>query len=217
MEEKIQQFLEENSNKNLIEFHKKLVTTSHKIYGIETPKLRKFAKTLAKENFPLNKFGSSHEEILLRGLCLANMKLSDEETIKEFEKFSSEIDNWATCDMIVSSLKNLKTENGYKYFVNKLKSPDSFQKRIGIIGLMDYFIDRDNTSLLTKIKDENYYVKMALAWYLCTLICKDFERGVSFLMQFIDKFTRNKAISKCHDSFRLNKDQKEFLKTLKIK
>lgn len=217
MEEKIQQFLEENSNKNLIEFHKKLVTTSHKIYGIETPKLRKFAKTLAKENYPLNKFGSSHEEILLRGLCLANMKLSDEETIKEFEKFSSEIDNWATCDMIVSSLKNLKTENGYKYFVNKLKSPDSFQKRIGIIGLMDYFIDRDNTSLLTKIKDENYYVKMALAWYLCTLICKDFERGVSFLMQFIDKFTRNKAISKCHDSFRLNKDQKEFLKTLKIK
>lgn len=216
MEEKIKQFLEENSNKNLIEFHKKLVTTSHKIYGIETPKLRKFAKTLAKENFPLNKFGSSHEEILLRGFCLANMKLSDEETIKEFEKFSKKIDNWATCDMIVSSLKNLKTENGYKYFVNKLKSPDPFQKRIGIVGLMDYFIDRDNTSLLTKIKDENYYVKMALAWYLCTLICKDFERGVSFLMQFTDKFTRNKAISKCHDSFRLNKDQKEFLKTLNI-
>ena len=217
MEEKIKQFLEENSNKNLIEFHKKLVTTSHKIYGIETPKLRKFAKTLAKENFPLNKFGSSHEEILLRGLCLANMKLSDEETIKEFEKFSKEIDNWATCDMIVSSLKNLKTENGYKYFVNKLKSPDPFQKRIAIVGLMDYFIDRDNTTLLTKIKDENYYVKIALAWYLCTLICKDFERGVSSLIQFTDKFTRNKAISKCHDSFRLNKDQKKFLKTLKIK
>ena len=216
MEEKIQRFFEENSKLSLIEFHKKLITTSHKIYGIETPKLRKFAKTLAKENFPLNEFGTSHEEILLRGFCLANMKLSDKEIIDEFEKFSNEIDNWATCDMIVSTLKNLKTENGYKYFVNKLKSTDPFQKRIGIVGLMDYFIDRDNTNLLTKINDENYYVKMALAWYLCTLICKDFEKGVSSLKQFTDKFTRNKAISKCHDSFRLNKAQKEFLKTLKI-
>lgn len=216
MEEKIQRFLEENSKPSLIEFHKKLITTSHKIYGIETPKLRKFAKTLAKENFSLNEFGSSHEEILLRGFCLANMKLSDKETIDEFEKFSNEIDNWATCDMIVSTLKNLKTENGYKYFVNKLKSHNPFQKRIGIVGLMNYFIDRDNTNLLTKIKDENYYVKMALAWYLCTLICKDFEKGVSSLKQFTDRFTRNKAISKCHDSFRLNKAQKEFLKTLKI-
>ena len=216
MEEKIQRFFEENSKLSLIEFHKKLITTSHKIYGIETPKLRKFAKTLAKENFSLNEFGTSHEEILLRGFCLANMKLSDTETIDEFEKFSNEIDNWATCDMIVSTLKNLKTEKGYKYFINKLKSPDPFQKRIGIIGLMDYFIDRDNTNLLIKINDENYYVKMALAWYLCTLICKDFEKGVSSLKQFTDKFTRNKAISKCHDSFRLNKAQKEFLKTLKI-
>ena len=153
-------------------------------------------------------------------MVLSNLKLKDTEIISEFSKFIDYIDNWATCDMIVSSLKRLKTENGYKFFIEQLSSPSSFKKRVGIIGLMDYFLlsDKQNEiiSNLTKITDENYYVQMAIAWLLCTLISKDYENGKNALLKFNNKFIRNKAISKCHDSFRLTKEQKEELKQLKF-
>ena len=217
----IESFLKKNSEEKLAEFHKKLVTTKYKIYGIRTDALRKFAKYLAKENCPPEEIKpNSHEEILIRGMVLSNLKLKDTEIISEFSKFIDYIDNWATCDMIVSSLKRLKTENGYKFFIEQLSSPSSFKKRVGIIGLMDYFLlsDKQNEiiSNLIKITDENYYVQMAIAWLLCTLISKDYENGKNALLKFNNKFIRNKAISKCHDSFRLTKEQKEELKQLKI-
>lgn len=217
----IANFLQENCDEKLAEFHKKLVSTKYKIYGIRTDSLRKFAKILAKENCPLEEIKpNSHEEILVRGLVLSNMKLSDVEIIEEFEKIIDYIDNWATCDMIVSSLKRLNTKNSYVFFTKLLSSTDSFKKRVGIIGLMDYFLLSDKKEEiidnLTKINDDNYYVKMAIAWLLCTLICKDYEFGKTALEKFSDKFIRNKTISKCRDSFRLSKEQKEELKEFRI-
>ena len=219
--QKIDEFIMANCDVKLEKFSQGLITTDYKIYGIKTPVLRNFAKNLAKENCPLDAIvPASHEQILLKGFVLGNMKLSDVETIDEFNKFIDKIDNWATCDMIVSSLKRLKTENGYKFFIEQLSSPSSFKKRVGIIGLMDYFLlsDKQNEiiSNLTKITDENYYVQMAIAWLLCTLISKDYENGKKALLKFNNKFIRNKAISKCHDSFRLTKEQKEELKQLKF-
>ena len=85
----IENFLQENSEEELAKFHKKLVDTKFKIYGIRTNSLRKFAKHLVKENCPLEKIiPNSHEEILIRGLVLSNLKLKDNEIINEFNKFN---------------------------------------------------------------------------------------------------------------------------------
>ena len=85
---------------------------------------------------------------------------------------------------------------------------------------MDYFLlsgkKEEIIDNLTKINDDNYYVKMAIAWLLCTLICKDYEFGKTALEKFSDKFIRNKTISKCRDSFRLSKEQREELKKFRI-
>ncbi len=217
----IENFLQENSEEKLAKFHKKLVDTKFKIFGIRTNSLRKFAKHLVKENCPLEEIiSNSHEEILIRGLVLSNLKLKDNEIINEFNKFIDYIDNWATCDMIISSLKRLRTENGYRFFIEQLSSPSPFKKRVGIVGLMDYFLISEKKEEiidnLIKIKDDNYYVQMAISWLLCTLICKDYEFGKNALEKFSDKFIRNKTISKCHDSYRLSRQQKEELKMLRI-
>ena len=172
---------------------------------------------------------------------LSKQKWTDVEIIKAFEEFNSYIDNWATCDMITSSLKRLKTENGRRYFLSLLDNDNFYKKRIGIIGLMSFFLDDENldeiiSSLIslsntlspktsysfagtTEEKIDNlseYYVKMAISWYLCTLICKNYDYGKTALQKFTDKFIRNKTVSKCHDSFRLSPDQKEELKKLKF-
>lgn len=237
----IKEFLTKNAEENLKHFHEKLIYTKLPIYGIRTEKLRKFACLLAKNEIRLNDIeNTSHEEILLKGFVLSKQKWTDVEIIKAFEEFNSCIDNWATCDMITSSLKRLKTENGRRYFLSLLNNTNLYKKRIGIIGLMSFFLDDENleeiiSSLVSlsntlssktnysnngtteeKIKNlSEYYVKMAISWYLCSLICKNFEYGKKALQKFTDKLIRNKAISKCHDSFRLSPDQKEELKKFK--
>lgn len=238
----IKEFLIQNAEENLKRFHEKLIYTKLPIYGIRTEKLRKFACSLVKNGIvPKNIENTSHEEILLKGLVLSKQKWTDLEIIKAFEEFNSYIDNWATCDMITSSLTALKTENGRKYFLSLLKSDNFYKKRIGIIGLMCHFLDDKNldeiisalVSLSKTLSNKTtypfagttnekivnlgeYYVKMAISWYLCTLICKNYNYGKRALQKFNDKFINNKTISKCHDSFRLSPAQKEELKRLRL-
>lgn len=238
----IKEFLIQNAEENLKRFHEKLIYTKLPIYGIRTEKLRKFACSLVKNGIvPKDIENTSHEEILLKGLVLSKQKWTDLEIIKAFEEFNSYIDNWATCDMITSSLTALKTENGRKYFLSLLKSDNFYKKRIGIIGLMCHFLDDKNldeiisalVSLSKTLSNKTtypfagttnekivnlgeYYVKMAISWYLCTLICKNYNYGKRALQKFNDKFINNKTISKCHDSFRLSPAQKEELKRLRL-
>ena len=217
----VENFLTNSSEEKLAEFHRRLVDTKHKIYGVRTLALKNFAKALSKENCPVDAIKpNSHEEILIRGFLLSNCKYDDKKTIAELKKFLDEIDNWATCDMIVGSLKNLTSEYAFNFFIENLSKPSPFKKRVGIVGIMDYFLCDEKLDVvienLLKIDDENYYVKMAIAWLLCTLICKNYEYGVFALQKFQDKFVRNKAISKCQDSFRLDKEKKEKLKKLRI-
>ena len=238
----IKEFLIQNAEENLKRFHEKLIYTKLPIYGIRTEKLRKFACSLVKNGIvPKDIENTLHEEILLKGLVLSKQKWTDLEIIKAFEEFNSYIDNWATCDTITPSLKQLKTENGRKYFLSLLKSDNFYKKRIGIIGLMCHFLDDENldeiisalVSLSKTLSNKTtysfagttnekivnlgeYYVKMGMAWLLCTLICKNYNYGKRTLQKFSDKFIRNKAISKCHDSFRLSPAQKEELKRLRL-
>ncbi len=238
----IKKFLLDNASESGKKFQEKIVYTRLTIYGISIPKLRKFASVLAKNGFvPDDIEPTSSEEITLKGLVLSKQKWSDLKVIEECEKFNHLIDNWATCDTITPSLKQLKTESGRRYFLSLLENSNFYKKRIGVIGLMAHFLDDKNLDEIintlvsfsntlspkttysfagtTEEKIENlseYYVKMAISWYLCTLICKNYDYGKCALQKFTDKFIRNKTISKCHDSFRLSLAQKEELKKLKL-
>ena len=238
----IKKFLLDNASESGKKFQEKIVYTRLTIYGIGIPKLRKFARVLAKNGFvPDDIEPTSSEEITLKGLVLSKQKWSDLKVIEEYEKFNSLIDNWATCDTITPSLKQLKTESGRRYLFSLLENSNFYKKRIGVIGLMVHFLDDKNLDEIinalvslsntlsskttysfagtTEEKIENlseYYVKMAISWYLCTLICKNYDYGKCALQKFTDKFIRNKTISKCHDSFRLSPNQKEELKKLKL-
>ena len=238
----IKKFLLDNASESGRKFQEKIVYTRLTIYGIGIPKLRKFASVLAKNGYiPDDIEPTSSEEITLKGLVLSKQKWSDLKVIEEYEKFNHLIDNWATCDTITPSLKQLKTESGRRYFLSLLENSNFYKKRIGVIGLMVHFLDDKNLDEIinalvslsntlsskttysfagtTEEKIENlseYYVKMAISWYLCTLICKNYDYGKCALQKFTDKFIRNKTISKCHDSFRLSPAQKEELKELKL-
>ena len=53
---------------------------------------------------------------------------------------------------------------------------------------------------------------MVNAWLICELFIKRREKTITFLKDHnLNRFTINKAISKCRDSFRVSLDDKEFL------
>ena len=59
---------------------------------------------------------------------------------------------------------------------------------------------------------------MAESWLVCELYTKYPEETTKYLKKNkLNKFTQNKAISKIHDSYRVSKEEKEFLNTLKKK
>ena len=61
-----------------------------------------------------------------------------------------------------------------------------------------------------------YYINMAEAWLVCEMYIKFPIETLGFIKDNkMNTFTHNKSISKIRDSYRVSKDEKEFLNTLK--
>ena len=67
--------------------------------------------------------------------------------------------------------------------------------------------------VIDKFYDEDeYYVNMAIAWLVCELMIYNRNKTLKYLGHHkLNKFTINKAISKCRDSYRVSKEDKELL------
>jgi len=86
--------------------------------------------------------------------------------------------------------------------------------------LMQHYLDDDFDSIypemVSKIRSEEYYVNMMIAWYFATALAKQYEAAVPYLeKQKLDVWSHNKAIQKARESYRITSEQKEYLKTLK--
>jgi 3-methyladenine DNA glycosylase AlkD len=101
-------------------------------------------------------------------------------------------------------------------------SDHPYVKRFGIGMLMEHFLDEDfKTSYLTKvskIRSDEYYVNMMIAWYFATALAKQYDATLPYIEKNkLDIWTHNKSIQKAVESYRITPEQKEYLKTLKRK
>ena len=59
---------------------------------------------------------------------------------------------------------------------------------------------------------------MMIAWYFATALAKQYESILPYIEEKkLDNWTHNKAIQKACESYRITPEQKEYLKTFKIK
>ena len=207
------------------EFHQKLMPTvdSNKVIGIRTPVLRKFAKEFGKreeaESFIKNLPHKYYEEDNLHAFLLEEIK-NYETLTQELNIFLPFVDNWATCDMMRPRiLKKHKTEllEDIKRWLN---SEDTYTIRFAVNCLMNYYLEEDfKTEYLEWVKNiesEEYYINMVRAWYFATALVKQYDETVKIIEHSsLDKWTHNKTIQKAIESYRITKEQKEYLKTLK--
>lgn len=215
------------------DFQKKLIPTidPDSVIGVRTPELRKLAKQLArlrasKEAADVEAFLKElpHEyfdDNQLHAFIISEDK-DYERCMSEVEEFLPYVDNWATCDQLSPKVFG-KNKDGLLLHVRKwLKTDRTYIVRFAIGMLMQHFLDDDfNTEypeLVAKVKSEEYYVNMMIAWYFATALAKQYDAVIPYIeKQKLDVWTHNKTIQKAIESYRITQEQKEYLKTLKRK
>ena len=68
------------------------------------------------------------------------------------------------------------------------------------------------------VRNEEYYVKMMVAWFFATALAKQWDQAIPYIEQRrLAPWTHNKTIQKSIESYRITPEQKEYLQTLRIK
>lgn len=195
-----------------------------KVIGVKIPLLRKFAKNLdekTKKEFLASLPHVYLEENHVHAFLIEQIK-DFSECIKAINEFLPYIDNWATCDCFSPKILSKNLEKLEKQIYVWLSSTLVYTKRFAIKLLMNYFLGdnfkNEYADKICEIKSEEYYLNMMIAWYFATALAKNYEQVLPYLQnKRLRKFTHNKTIQKARESFRITKEQKEYLLTLKIK
>ena len=205
------------------EFSAKLMPTvcKDKVIGIRIPVLRKFAKTLTDyEDFLQNLPHKYFEEDNLHAFLIEREKDFDR-CIEKLDAFLPFVDNWATCDSMKPKVLKKEPEKLLAHINRWINSKDVYAVRYGINLLMSFYLD-DNfdekyLKLVADVKTDEYYINMMRAWFFATALAKQYEKTLPYMEEkVLDKWTHNKTIQKAAESFRITKEQKAYLKTLKI-
>ena len=194
------------------------------VIGVRTPELKSIAKDILKdgnykgflEELPHRYF----EENQLRAFIISGIKDLGE-CMEELEKFLPHVDNWATCDQMSPKIFRKHKDVLFSHIKVWVNSEKTYTVRFGVGMLMEHFLDDDfdplYPELVAKLRSEEYYVNMMIAWYFATALAKQYESILPFIEEKrLDDWTHNKAIQKSLESRRITEEQKLYLKSLKL-
>ena len=206
-------------------FHSSLMPGVDKeaVIGVRTPVLRAFAKKFSKteeaEQFMTELPHKYYEENNLHMMLIAQIKDYDK-CISETEKFLPHIDNWATCDSPLPKCFDKNKEDVLERAKNWIATDATYVKRFGMGVMMRLFLDEDfkeeYIQLVASVKSEEYYVNMMIAWYFATALAKQWDAAIPYLeKKKLSDWVHKKTIQKAVESYRITKEQKEYLRTMK--
>ena len=194
------------------------------IIGVRTPELKKMAKDILKAGDHKDFLGELphkyFEENQLHAFILSGIKDLNE-CMEELERFLPYVDNWATCDQMSPKIFKRYKEELLTHIKEWITSDKTYTIRFGVGMLMEHFLDEDYDpqypEMVAKIRSEEYYVNMMIAWYFATALAKQYESILPFIeRKRLDDWTHNKAIQKSVESRRITEEQKTCLKSLKV-
>ncbi len=200
------------------------------VLGIRVPKIRELAKKLVKEDWDkyvreIIKLKNPYfEEIQLAGVLIGCAKVDLDKKLDLLKDFIPLMNSWAVTDIVCPSfkLKEKDLEKVWKFILLYINSEKEFEARFSIIMMLDYFINDGYVDKvieqLNNVKNDAYYVKMAIAWTLAEIGIKNYSKLIEYMnskTNNLDKFTYNKTLQKMRESYRINSIQKDELKKMK--
>lgn len=194
------------------------------IIGVRTPDLRQLAKQFAKSE-DIDEFLNTlphkyFDENQLHAFIISGIR--DFVTcIDALTAFLPYIDNWATCDQLSPKTFARHRTELLPYIKSWIADTPTYTIRFGIGMLMQHYLDDafspDYPALVAAVRSDEYYVRMMIAWYFATALAKQFDTVLPYIEQHkLDAWSHNKTIQKAVESYRINPEQKAYLKSLKI-
>lgn len=223
---KAQELLFQLQDKSYRDFQSKLIPTIpvETIIGVRIPAIRKLAKEYGKDpesvEFLKQLPHTYYDENILHALLVA--EITDYKVcVKEVERFLPYVDNWAVCDIFSPRVFRKNRDR----LIDKIKewsaSAHPYTCRFGMEMLMTHFLDEnfrvEYLEIPAAVHSEEYYVNMMIAWFYATALAKQWDAAVGYIeKKCLDPWTHNKTIQKARESYRITREQKEYLKTLKV-
>ncbi|MDD4275430.1 MAG: DNA alkylation repair protein [Clostridia bacterium] len=215
-----QKFLIGCGNTEKAEWATRILSTAMPVLAIPTPKINEIVKQIASGNFlellNLNLW-QYYENSAVNGSLI--MKIKDFDLmVKYLLSYSEKVDNWASCDLL--DFKMINETNKEKFFALSkkfVKADKPFTRRIGLRILFKFIDDSLYLPQIFEIlngfeAETHYYVNMINAWLVAECFTKAPEKTLEFLQTHkLNRFTINKAVQKCRDSFRVSAEDKEML------
>jgi 3-methyladenine DNA glycosylase AlkD len=214
--------LEPYRDEKYAKFHQKLLAnTSQTVLGVRAPQLRKIAKSALMYLDELFTFPDTYYEVTFVKLTAVSL-LDFPEFIKWIDHLVPLIENWATCDGFKPKCLQNHREEFLPYIQKYFDMHTEFGERYALVTLLNYYVEENYLGLIKEYiltaNTQFYYVHMAVAWLVAEILAKHYDFGVTLLQDArLDAKTRNKAIQKARESFRIDNEKKEFLNSLKIK
>ena len=158
---------------------------------------------------------------MLHGLLISQVK-DYEECIQLTDRFLPFVDNWAVCDIMSPKVFAKHKKELLAKIKTWSKSLHVYTCRFGIETLMSHYLDKDFKAeyleIPASVRSEEYYVKMMVAWFFATALAMQWDQAIPYIEQRrLAPWTHNKTIQKAIESYRITPEQKEYLRTLKIK
>ncbi len=209
------------------EFQSKLIPNipSDKIIGVRMPKLKSLAKNIQHtkevDEFLISLPHKYYDENNLHAFLIAQTKNFDE-CIEKIDSFLPFVDNWATCDSLRPKCFRNNTDKLLVHIYRWINSKHTYTVRFGIEILMLFYLDDEFNEKYLKtvasITSNEYYINMMIAWYFATALSKQYETSLPYIENnILPEWIHNKTIQKAVESYKINTEQKIYLKTLRRK
>lgn len=208
--QKIIDYLYKNQDLKYKSFHC-LLKGANEMIGVRSNILKSIAKEISKNDYlsfiKLNKKHYYEEKAILAYL-FGYLKIDFDRVIKLLEDNLIYFDTWALTDGLCANLKIFKKnqEKGFSFINKLLISNNPWYNRIGLVLLLDYYINDDYIDKILKISlnvtSTNYYVIMANAWLISICYIK-YPNKTKVILNKLDEVTKRKVIGKINDSKRV--------------
>ncbi len=220
-------YLFKNQDLKYKDFTSKSIPGVNNIIGVRLPIISKYAKEINKDSKLRNTFISDlphkyHEENILHGF-LISLNKDINSVLEELELFLPYIDNWAVCDTINPKVFKNNLDYVYSYIEKWIKSNKEYTIRYAVVSLLKFYLNdskyiKKNNKLVSSIKYDSYYVNMAIAWYYSFALVKQYDSTIDIFenKKIKNKWIHNKSIQKSIESYRIDNNRKDYLKSLKI-
>ena len=227
MREKIRQELEKIAEENYQIFTAKLIPNIDNLLGVRLPKLRKIAKKIIQTDYEYYLAMDNplyFEEVMLQGMIIGKINLPWTKRSYYVKQFISKINNWSVCDSFCCGLKFEVSEKElvWQFLQPYFASEAPYNIRFAVVMLLFNFVDNEYAqkafTLFNQIKNDDYYVKMAVAWAISIYFRQLPTLTMPYLQKNqLDDWTYNKALQKITESLKVDCNTKNIIRSMKRK